>query len=178
MRRLAGLAALAAATAIAGCGSSAPATVTQSAAAPATATQTAAAAPAAQATSKAQAAKEYLAAIAPFKAADKTADAQLKAEPDSAPAATFAKITAPVAQALTNTHSSLLAIARAYPPAASDIKGLVTASAPLIADMDNLGTQTGFSATSWEQQTISDGTAMTAAAAIVRSDLGLPATTA
>ncbi len=163
--------------ALAGCGSSSSTkTVTQTAASPATATQSAAT-PSTSTISKAQAAHDYLAAIAPFKATDTTVVAEINAQPDSAGAATFAKIATPLAQALTNVRPGLLAIGNAYPPAASDIKGLVTASAPVIGDVDNIGTLTAFNASSWEQQLASDASAMTAAAVIVRSDLGLPATT-
>jgi hypothetical protein len=176
MRRPAALAALAlAATAIAGCGSSSAApAVTQAAATQATATSSAATS---STIGKAQAARAYLAAVAPFKAADRTFAAEWKRAPDSASAATLAKIGAPLAQALTNMRQGLLQVAGSYPPAAADIKALVTASAPVIGDLDNEGTQTGLSVIAWDQQVVSDTNAMAAAAAIVRSDLGLPAKT-
>jgi hypothetical protein len=50
----------------------------------------------------------------------------------------------------------------------------VTTYAPVIGDLANIGTLTGFSASAWEQQFVSHMSAMTAAVAIVRSDLGLP----
>jgi hypothetical protein len=123
---------------------------------------------------KEQAAKAYLAAIAPATDALRGLQAKANAWTDSTPSSQAAADAKPTVDALTTLRSKLLALAAAYPAAAADLKAAVNAQAIVQADLANLGTVNTFNASSWVQQFVKDASATTAASAIVRSDLGLP----
>jgi hypothetical protein len=75
---------------------------------------------------------------------------------------------------LTELNGKLLGIATAYPPAAADLKALVTSYNPVIRDLQSASAQNSVNASSWLRRLASDLTKTRTAAAMVRSDLGLP----
>jgi hypothetical protein len=75
---------------------------------------------------------------------------------------------------MTALRTKLLTLAGAYPAAATDIKALVTAYAPLQGDLRGLTGVNQLNASSWVQRYAKDATASESAAAILRSDPGLP----
>jgi hypothetical protein len=123
---------------------------------------------------KEQAAREYLAAINPSNEAVRTLQGKAKGWTESTPASQAAADAKPVVDALTAARTKLLALAAAYPPAATDLKAEVNAYAPLQGDLESLATVNTLNSSSWSQQFNKDRSASSAAAAIVRSDLGLP----
>jgi hypothetical protein len=123
---------------------------------------------------KEQAAKAYLAAIAPANDALKTLRGKASGWTDSTPSSQAAADAKPSIEAITMMRTKLLALAVAYPAAATDIKAQVNATAALQGDLASLETLNTLDASSWVQQFAKDASATSAASAIVRSDLGLP----
>jgi hypothetical protein len=148
-----GIGASALSLALAGCGGSAknPATMT-----------------------KQQAERAYLAAVAPANAAGAALAAKMQAYPGSAPGSQISAVARPVEQRLSALNGKLLGIASAYPPAAADLRALVTAYSPVIRDLRSTTGQHSTNALSWLQRLATDLTKTRTAAAVVRSDLGLP----
>jgi hypothetical protein len=93
---------------------------------------------------------------------------------DSTPGSQISAEARPVERRLTELNGKLLDIATAYPPAAADLKALVTAYNPVIRDLRSGTAQNSVNASRWLQRLASDLTKTQAAAAIVRYDLGLP----
>jgi hypothetical protein len=169
---------IALAVAIAGCGSAATKTATRSNPPSQTsAATTTATASAPQAMTKAQAGQTYLADVAPANASIKAFATKARAWTDSTSSSQAAAQAQPVIQAMTGLRTKILALANAYPAAADDLKAFVTAFAPLQGDLISLQSVNALSGSSWAQQYASDASKTVAASAIVRSDLGLPAST-
>jgi hypothetical protein len=162
------------AVAVAGCGGS---TKTVTAPAPATQAPAATATPSATASAmtKEQAAHAYLTAVAPADAIGKAFFAKAKAWPDSTSGSQAASDAKPYVQAITDLRTKLLDLAKAYPAAATDLKAMVNANAPVQGDLAGLANVDGLSESSWGQQFATDASKMSSAIDIVRSDLGLPA---
>lgn len=125
-------------------------------------------------TTKSQAASAYLAAVAPANSAANAFNAEVKTWTNSTTNAQAEADAQPVIAAFQAVQPKLLAIAASYPPAAVDLKAEVNAYAPLLGDLTSLGSVNLLNASSWVQQTDSDIAKASAAANIVRSDLGLP----
>jgi hypothetical protein len=123
---------------------------------------------------KQQAARAYLAAVAPANAAGAALAGKMRAYTDSTPGSQISAEARPVERRLTELNGKLLSIATAYPPAAADLKALVTAYNPVIRDLRSATAQNSVNASSWLQRLATDLTKTQTAAAIVRSDLGLP----
>ena len=122
--------------------------------------------------SKERAAKAYLAALPPYGTALFTFDNTVgEVLPRPAKAVAIAK---PVSEAITMLDGKLLRLGDAYPPAAADIKNLVTATAGFKRDLDSIRAATARSVSAWAQKDREDQDAVGAASAIVRTDLGLP----
>lgn len=160
--------------AVGGCGgssssSSAPTTTTPAA----TATSTSNTATTA-ATAKEQAAKTYVAAIGPANNALHTFVAKARGWTSSTPASQAAADARPTIEAAMILQTKLLALAAAYPAAATHLKAQVHAIAAMQGDLAGLATIDMRKVSSWEQRFIKHASATTAASAIVRSDLGLP----
>jgi len=153
---------------LAGCGGSTK-TITQIAPAQ-TSSQTSSAAT----MTKQQAGQAYLAAVAPANAAGDALTAKMQAYSDSTTGDQVSADAQPFEQQLTTLNAKLLALANSYPPAASDLKALVSAYNPVVGDLQSASAQNAFSAASWVQQLASDLSKTKAAVAIVRADLGLP----
>jgi hypothetical protein len=123
---------------------------------------------------KQQAGQAYLAAVAPANAAGAALAGKMRAYTDSTPGSQISAEARPVERRLTELNGKLLGIATAYPPAAADLKALATAYNPVIRDLGRVTAQSSVDASSWLQRLASDLTKTQTAAAIVRSDLGLP----
>jgi hypothetical protein len=123
---------------------------------------------------KQQAGQAYLAAVAPVNAAGATLAGKMRASTDSTPGSQISAEARPFERRLTELNGKLLGIATAYPPAAADLKAVITAYDPVIRDLRSATPQRSVSASSWLQRLASDLTKTRTAAAIVRSDLGLP----
>jgi hypothetical protein len=125
---------------------------------------------------KEQAARAYLTALPPYRAAlfafDNTVGEVLGARPASKAVA----IAKPLSEAITVLNDELLRLGDAYPPAAADIKNLVAATAAFKRDLNSIGAVTARSASQGASapNDMSDHDAAHAASAVVRSDLGLP----
>lgn len=76
---------------------------------------------------KQQAGQAYLAAVAPANAAGAALAGKMRAYTDSTPGSQISAEARPVERRLTELNPKLLGIATAYPPAAADLKALVTA---------------------------------------------------
>jgi hypothetical protein len=123
---------------------------------------------------KQQAGRAYLAAVAPANAAGAALARKLQAYTDSTPGSQISAEARPFERRLAELNGRLDGIATAYPPVAPDLKGLVTAYNPVIRDLRSATTQNWVNASSWLQRLASDLTKTQTAAAMVRSDLGLP----
>jgi hypothetical protein len=125
---------------------------------------------------KQQAGQAYLAAVAPANAAGAALAGKMRGYTDSTPGSQISAEARPFERRLTDLNGKLLGIATAYPPAAADLKALVTAYNPVIRDLRSATAHNSVSASSWLRPLASDLTKTQTAAAIVRSDLGLPLT--
>jgi hypothetical protein len=123
---------------------------------------------------KQQAGQAYLAAVEPANAAGAALARKMRAYTDSIPGSQISAEARPLERRLTELNGRLLGIATAYPPVAADLKALVTAYNPVIRDLGNAAVQNSVNASSWLQRLASDLTKTQTAAAIVRSDLGVP----
>jgi hypothetical protein len=119
------------------------------------------------------AAKQYLAIIAPANQAIDVFDAHLKALASSATAATYVKITAPLAAAFSTVDQKL---SRDPWPAnaRTDIQALTVADSAVIADLDMVATVKPGTISAWERQLTNDLGKILPQAELVRTDLGLP----
>lgn len=122
---------------------------------------------------KQQAGQAYLTAAAPANAAGVALAGKMRAYTDSTPGSQISADARPVERRLTELNGKLLAIAAAYPPAATDLKALVTAYSAVVRDLRSATAQSSINATSWLRRLAADLTKTQTAAAIVRSDLGL-----
>lgn len=120
---------------------------------------------------KKQAAKTYLAALPPYRAALFAFDNTVGEVLGSSPASRALAIAKPLSEAITPLDDKLLRLGDDYQPAAADIKNLVAATAAFKRDLDSIG---AVAARAWAQKDMRDHDAVNAASAIVRSDLGLP----
>lgn len=123
---------------------------------------------------KQQAGRAYLAAVAPANAAGAALAGKMRAYTDSTPGAQISTEARPFERRLTELNGKLVGIATTYPPAAADLKALVTAYNPVIRDLGSATAQNSIKASSWLRRLAGDLTKTQSAAAIVRSDLGLP----
>ena len=123
---------------------------------------------------KQQAGQAYLAAVAPTNAAGAALAGKMRASTDSTPGSQISVQARPFERRLTELNGKLLGIATAYPPASADLKAMVTAYNPVIHDLRSAAARNSVNASSWLQRLASDLTKTQTAAAIVRSDLGLP----
>jgi hypothetical protein len=121
-----------------------------------------------------QAGQAYLAAVAPVNAAGAALAGKMRASTDSTPGSQISAEARRLERRLTELNDKLLGIASAYPPAAADLKALITAYNPVIRDLRSVTTQNSVNASSWLQRLASDLTKTQTAAAVVRSDLGIP----
>jgi hypothetical protein len=121
-----------------------------------------------------QAGQAYLAAVAPTNAAGAALAGKMRAYTDSTPSSEISAEARPLQRRLTELNGKLLGIATAYPPAAADLKALVTAYNPVVHDLRSATGQNSVNALSWLHQLASDLTKTRTAAAMVRADLGLP----
>ncbi|HET6868022.1 MAG TPA: hypothetical protein VFH80_19070 [Solirubrobacteraceae bacterium] len=123
---------------------------------------------------KQQAGQAYLAAVLPANAAGAALARKMRAYTNSTPGSQISAAARPLERRLTVLNGKLLGIATAYPPAAADLNALVAAYTPIIRDLRGAATQNSVNASSWLQGLAIDLTKTQTAAAIVRSDLGLP----
>jgi len=121
-----------------------------------------------------QAGQAYLAAVAPTDAAGAALAGRMRAYTDSTPGPQISAESRPFERRLTELNGKLLGVAAVYPPAAADLKALVTAYHPVIQDLQSATAQNSVNALSWLQRLASDLTKTQTAAAMVRSALGLP----
>jgi hypothetical protein len=175
---LTGLCTIASIAGLAACGSSSTTTVTRTATSnrSGSAATTTASSPSTTASTmtKAQAAQAYLSAVGPANAALKQFEKKAGGWNDSTTASEVQAAADPVVKAARQYQQGVIALARSYPPAAADLKALVTADAPFVADLSTASTLNALNASSWVQQLARDANNATTAANIVRSDLGLP----
>jgi hypothetical protein len=175
MRSVIGIGASAFALAVVGCGES-PKKPTRTARAktiPQTTTVASRASPTVAMT-KQHAAQAYLAAVAPANAAGAGLARKMRAYTDSTPDSQISADARPFERRLTELNGKLVAIASAYPPVAAELKALVAAYNPVIRDLRSATAQNSVNASSWLRRLASDLTKTRTAAAIVRSNLGLP----
>jgi|SRR5579871_805310 len=118
-------------------------------------------------------AQQYLAIVKPANDAEAAAIKALKALPDTATAAQVAAAFAPAAQAFEKCDNALLR-AQWPPNVEGDVKAMVTTNGALIGDINALSAQTSLSISAWATTFQSDGAKSSAAANVVRADLGLP----
>lgn len=123
---------------------------------------------------KQQARQAYLAAVAPTNAAGAALAGKIRAYTGSTPGSQISAEARPFERRLTELNDKLLAIATAYPPVAAGLRALVTAYNPVIRDLRSATAQNSVNASSWLRRLASDLTKTRTAAAVVRSDLGLP----
>jgi hypothetical protein len=123
---------------------------------------------------KPQAAEAYLAAVAPANAAGAALAGKMRAYTGSTPGSQISTEARPFERRLTELNGRLLDIAAAYPPVAADLKALVTAYNPVIRDLRSATGQSSVDASSWLRRLANDLTQTRTAAAVVRSNLGLP----
>ena len=175
MKSVTGIGAIALSLAIVGCGgSSNTATHTARARVVLQTTTVASRTTPAVTMTKRRAGQAYLAAVAPTNAAGAALAGKMQAYTDSTPGSQISAQARPFERRLTELNGKLLGIATAYPPAATDLKALVTAYHPVIRDLRSATAQNSVNASSWLQRLASDLSKTQAAAAMVRSDLGLP----
>jgi hypothetical protein len=120
-----------------------------------------------------KAGQAYLAAVAPTNAAGAALAGKMRAYTDSTSGSRISAVAGPFERRLTELNGKLLGIASAYPPAAADLKALITAYNPVIHDLRSTSGQNSLNGSSWLRRLASDLTKTRGAAAIVRSDLGL-----
>ena len=168
-----GISASAFSLALVGCGGS-PKKPTQTAPATNTMETTTVSSTPAVTMTRHQAGQAYLAAVAPTNAAGAALAEKMRAYTDSTPGSQISTQARPFERRLTELNDKLLGIASAYPPAAADLKALVTAYNPVIRDLRSATAQNSVNASSWLQRLAGDLTNTQSAAATVRSDLGLP----
>src|ERR1700722_9375246 len=120
-----------------------------------------------------QAAHAYLVAVASTNAAGAALAGKIRAYTDSTPGSQISAEARPFERRLTELNGKLVGIATAYPPAAADLKALITAYSPVIHDLRSATAHNSVNA-SFLQRLASDLTETKTAAAMVRSDLGLP----
>jgi hypothetical protein len=123
---------------------------------------------------KEQAAHTYLAAVATPNEVLRTFLAKANGWTDSTPSTQTAADAKPLIEAITTLRTKLLALAAAFPAAATDLKAVVTAQALLQGDLASLAAVNALNPSSFAQTVVRDARALRAATAIVRSDLGLP----
>jgi hypothetical protein len=121
-----------------------------------------------------QAGQAYLAAVAPTNAAGAALAGKMRGYTNSTPGSQISAQARPLQRRLTELNGKLLGLETAYPPAAADLKALVTAYNPVIHDLQGATGQNSVNALSWLQRLAMDLTKTQTAAAAVRSDLGLP----
>jgi hypothetical protein len=160
---------------VAACGGSTTLATTTPAAAPvaSTAGPVAPASSAAPTTAAADYGSQYVAITAPANdALSMWRSAIRKLGSDSSPSV-IANVTATVAVVLDGTNHELL---RAHWPASAeaDVKAVVWDEGALIGDLSAVGRQNWFTAASWESHVSADAGKASAAADVVRADLGLP----
>jgi hypothetical protein len=125
-------------------------------------------------TTKAQAAKTYLADVAPANAAIDKMESQFKAATSSTTAGQLAAEAQPVETDLAHVDGELSSLATAYPAAASDLKALISADAVVIEDLAGIRSLTNDDAKGAFDQLNQDLGKLSGAVAVVRGDLGLP----
>ena len=122
--------------------------------------------------STAQVAHAFLSATGPVDTAYKTWKADLTAAGDNPlPLTSQASAYVSVLTTFDNTIVGIGATAKAK----TDIAILVTDDNTVIADLNALSSQTSSTVSAWDTKGIADGLAAIAAGAVVRADLGLPA---
>ena len=84
-----------------------------------------------------QAGQAYLAAVALPNAAGAVLAGKLRTYTDSASGSRISAVARPFERRLTKLNGKLLGIASAYPPAAADLKALITAYNPVIHDLQS-----------------------------------------
>ena len=124
---------------------------------------------------KAQAAQEYLAAVAPVNAAASAFIARTRAWTSSTPNSQAQSDAQAFAAALFGVHAKLVAIGSAYAPAAAALKADADAATAVLGDLSQLvNLNRGLSVSAWTQRFTTDIAKLTAASNAVRSILGLP----
>jgi hypothetical protein len=123
---------------------------------------------------KGQAAHTYLAAVARPNEVLRTFLAEANGWTDSTRSTQAAADARPLIDVMTTLRAKLLALATAYPAAATDLKAAINRQATLQADLASLEAVATLDASSFAQRVTRDARALRAATAIVRSDLGLP----
>ena len=123
---------------------------------------------------KPQAGQAYLAAVGPYNEAWDRFEKQAAGWTDSTTANEVQAAADPVVKAARGYQAEVLALAKSYPPATADLKALVNAAGPFIADLASASTLNARNVNSWVRQAARDASNANAAANIVRSDLGLP----
>ena len=121
-----------------------------------------------------RAGQAYLAAVAPANAAGAALAGRMRVYTDSTSGSQISAEAGPLERRLTELNGKLLGIATAYPPAAADLKALVTSYNPVIRDLRSATSQNSVNASSWLRRLANDLTKTQTAAATVRSNLGLP----
>ncbi len=116
---------------------------------------------------------QYIRLTAAANKAGETFNASTAALPDSATIDDLARLAAPVAKAFDDLDQALLR-AQWPPEARQDIKNLVAANAVLIADLENVKSQTLDSIQTWKDQLTQAIGRTKGQVDIVRADLGLP----
>ena len=125
---------------------------------------------------KGQAAKAYVAALPPYRADLFAFDNTVGEVLGSRSASKAVAIAQPLSEAITKLNDKLSQLSKAYLPAAATLKHLVTATAAFKRDLGSIGAAVTAhrSELSWVQKVDKDHEAINAAAARVRSNLGLP----
>jgi hypothetical protein len=150
--------------AIAGCGGAAK-----------TVTRTIAAQKTLATVTRTQAGRAYLAAVGPEDAAARVFAAKTRTWTTATTAKEAVADARPLVEALYSDRNKLLALAKEYPPGAQDLKSQIVAGAPFLGDLNGVGAAASAGTlSSWLQTYASDLSEANAAAAITRSDLGLP----
>jgi hypothetical protein len=158
------------AVAIAACGSTSTTTKTKTVAAAPLSSSTSISSTS-RGVSKAQAAKAYLADVAP---ANSAGDAFKKSINNNSTGPQIAQAARPLISAYNAANNKLDQLAQLYPPAGTDLKALVNSDSHVVADLSDASTVTSTNSGSWIQQLTTDLTSTKSDANIVRSDLGLP----
>ena len=174
LRNVIAVGATACSLALAGCGGSSDQATESAAAKNASQTTTVASRTTqAVAITRHEAGQAYLAAVALPNAAGAALAGKMRAYTNSTSGSRISAVARPFEQRLTELNGKLLGIASAYPPAAADLKALITAYNPVIHDLRSATGQNSLNGSSWLRRLASDLTKTRGAAAIVRSDLGL-----
>jgi hypothetical protein len=175
VRSVIGIGATAVSLALVGCGGSAKKATQTAPAKNISHTTTASQSTPAVTMTKQQAGQAYLAAVGPANAAGAVLAGKMRAYTDSTPGSQISVEARPFERRLTELNGKLLGIAATYRPAGPDLKALVTAYNPVIRDLGSATAQNSVNASSWLRRLAGDLAKTKAAAAMVRSDLGLPA---